>query len=268
MAMPAASAAAMHSASFLDPPGSTTYWIPNAAAASMLSGNGKKASETSTVWARTCAGSRPRRATFSRAFSMASLRMESTRLGWPAPMPRTACCPGAHSHASRIALDLRCLQIRMPKSASGRRASGIAAFVTGCQASGAFRSASCVSVPPLIRRVSLRASGAAKGRSSEISRMSLDLAFRNSRASGSNAGAMSASTNRPLSTCAVARSTGRVTAMTEPNDETTSPSQAAASASASVAPVAAPQGLVCLMMTAAGHACSSRAASSAASPST
>ena len=61
---------------------------------------------------------------------------------------------------------------------------------------------------------------------------------------------------------------GRVTAMTEPKAETTSPSQASARALARVSAVAAPQGLVCLMITAAGASWSSRTASRAASPST
>ena len=65
-----------------------------------------------------------------------------------------------------------------------------------------------------------------------------------------------ASTNRPgsASTSAVAASTARFSPSTEPNALSGSPSIARCRASASVSATAAPQGLLCLMTTAAGSA--------------
>jgi len=69
------------------------------------------------------------------------------------------------------------------------------------------------------------------------------------------------------SACAVSRSTGRLTATMPPNDESRSASRARTYASAADVPVAAPQGLVCLITAAAGSSNSStmRAAASRSS---
>src|SRR5690606_13564211 len=81
MDMPCSSAAAITSASRMEPPGWITAAMPAAAAASMPSRKGKKASEAITEPA-TC---RPA----SAAFRPAILAL-TTRLIWPAPMP-TVC---------------------------------------------------------------------------------------------------------------------------------------------------------------------------------
>jgi len=80
------------------------------------------------------------------------------------------------------------------------------------------------------------------------------LVVNSSKAAGSNRGATIASTNRPgtHSTSAAAVSTARLRPRTEPNALSGSPSMARCKATASVSAVAAPQGLLCLMTTAAG----------------
>ena len=88
MAMPAASAAAITSASRIEPPGWITAVAPAATAASSPSAKGKKASEATTL----PSVSRPARPAAWAASSLfqAAMRAESTRLSWPAPMPTVA----------------------------------------------------------------------------------------------------------------------------------------------------------------------------------
>ena len=109
------------------------------------------------------------------------------------------------------------------------------------------------------RRGSGRSSAAATGPSwpTSISRtlaFHLGLVVRISSASLSKSGATMASTNRPgaASTSAVAASTVRFSPSTEPNALSGSPSIARCKAAASVSATAAPQGLLCLITTAAG----------------
>ena len=76
--MPCSSAAAITSSSRIEPPGWITAAMPAAAAVSMPSRNGKKASEAITAPAI----GRPASSAFQRP-----MRAESTRLIWPAPTP-------------------------------------------------------------------------------------------------------------------------------------------------------------------------------------
>ena len=92
MARPRRSAAAMTSASRTEPPGWITAVAPALAASSTPSGNGKKASEATTLPAsEDCA-------------FITAIFTESTRLIWPAPTPSVA-----PSLAKTMALDLTCL---------------------------------------------------------------------------------------------------------------------------------------------------------------
>jgi hypothetical protein len=87
MARPASSAAAITSASRIEPPGWITAVRP-LAAASRPSAKGKKASEATTLpLARLCGS--PAACAASSAFQ-AAMREESTRFIWPAPMPTVA----------------------------------------------------------------------------------------------------------------------------------------------------------------------------------
>ena len=87
--MPAASAAAITSASRIEPPGWITAVAPAATAASSPSANGKNASEATTLPARQRALDSPAAFAASSAFH-AAMRAQSTRLGCPAPMPTVA----------------------------------------------------------------------------------------------------------------------------------------------------------------------------------
>ncbi|KAG1364724.1 hypothetical protein G6F59_018933 [Rhizopus arrhizus] len=78
MARPCSSAAAITSASRIEPPGWITALMPAAAAASMPSRNGKNASEAITE---------PSTTRFASAALMPAMRAEYTRLIWPAPTP-------------------------------------------------------------------------------------------------------------------------------------------------------------------------------------
>src|SRR3989454_545631 len=92
MAMPAASAAATTSASFIEPPGWITAVTPARAPNSRPSGNGKNASEAMTA---------PRVRSAARCTASWTA---STRDIWPAPTPTAA-----PSLNSTIALDFTCL---------------------------------------------------------------------------------------------------------------------------------------------------------------
>ena len=84
IAMPRASAAAMTSASFTEPPGWMAQVAPASAAASRPSGKGKKASD---AMAEPCSESLA-----SPAFQTA-MREESMRDIWPAPTLRVRSLP-------------------------------------------------------------------------------------------------------------------------------------------------------------------------------
>ncbi|MCY1177579.1 hypothetical protein D9M73_178930 [compost metagenome] len=78
MAMPASSAAAITSASRIEPPGWITAVMPALAALSMPSRNGKKASLAITA---------PGTGRPACSALIAAMRAELTRLIWPAPTP-------------------------------------------------------------------------------------------------------------------------------------------------------------------------------------
>ena len=84
IAIPRSSAAAMTSGSFTEPPGWMAAVAPASAAASRPSGNGKKASLHTTL---------PASGSFASPAFHTAMRLESTRLIWPAPVPSVRPSP-------------------------------------------------------------------------------------------------------------------------------------------------------------------------------
>ena len=151
MAMPCSLQAATVSSSRREPPGWMIAVTPAAAATSGPSRNGKNASEASTA---------PRLR--SPAFSTA-IRTESSRLIWPAPTPRSW-----PSLATTIAFDLTIAQTRQAKARSRQLAlgRGPARSPPGPPAgSASSRSQPWASSPPSIRRRSRPEGAGSPGRS-------------------------------------------------------------------------------------------------------
>ena len=104
MAMPYWSAALITSSSFIEPPGWMTAVMPCLPAMSILSMNGKKASEAMTA---------PFTSSPASPAFITAMRVESIRDIWPAPMPIVI-----RPFASTMALLLTCLQTFHAKSMS------------------------------------------------------------------------------------------------------------------------------------------------------
>ena len=154
--MPAASAAAITSASRTEPPGWATARTPASMSTCRPSGNGKNASDAATE----PAARSPARATARRA--------ESTRFTWPIPTPTVA--PPA---ASRIALDLTDRTARQANTRSARSAPSRAAPQASRHAAGSSPGAStpsriCTSTPPETGRHSAGSGRNAGARSSRM----------------------------------------------------------------------------------------------------
>src|SRR5690606_31769408 len=142
IAMSCSSAAAITSASRIEPPGWITARMPASPAASRPSRNGKNASEAITEPGTTSPAS---------AALMPAMRAEYTRLICPAPTPTVAL-----SFAYTMALDFTYLATRQANSRSRSSASVGARFVT-CFSSPAVMprvSADCSSRPEPMRLLS------------------------------------------------------------------------------------------------------------------
>ena len=219
--------------------------MPARAIRSIESGNGKKASDASTL---------PR--TRSPAFSSA-IRTASTRLVCPSPAP-TRFVPWQ----TAIALLVSRRTIVKAKLSDWVSAGAGAALVTTRHVAGSSQALSgrWAKIAPAMLRSSkpdVASQGSPAGTStSRTLPFHVGRVVSSSTASGSKAGAAITSTNSPgaRSTSAQPRSNVRLTATIEPKALVGSAAIAVASASAAVAPAAAPQGFVCFTTTAAGVA--------------
>src|SRR6266481_1943807 len=233
---PSRSAAAITSASRTEPPGWITAVAPALAASSTPSGNGKKASEATTL-----------PASGDCAFITASFT-ESTRLICPAPTPSVA-----PSFAKTIALDFTCFATFHAKRivCSSFGIGGRFVTVRNSLSWISPRSGCCTSIPPRTRFSCSSRSGSRPpgGNSSNrrfffVAKMALDFS--------SKPGAAMHSTKSFATSSAVAASTTRLNARTPPNADTGSHASAFRYASRKVPCSAVPHGLLCLMITAAG----------------
>src|SRR5882672_7406843 len=236
IAKPSRSAAAITSASRTEPPGWITAVAPALAASSTPSGNGKNASEATTLPASgDCA-------------FITAIFTESTRLICPAPTPSVA-----PSFANTIALDFTCFATFHAKRIVRLSSTVGTRFVTvrNSQSLISPRSGCCTSIPPRMRfNCSSRSGSKPHGGSS--SKRRFFFAAKTALAFSSNPGAAMHSTKSFATSSAVAASTTRLNASTPPNAETGSHASAFKYASRRAACSAVPQGLLCLMITATG----------------
>ena len=184
MAMPCSSHASMLSSSRMEPPGWMMAVTPKLASASTLSRNGKNASDAATRFF----GSRPMRSHASSARSPAK-RPESTRFGWPGPMPMPAWFL-----EMRMALDFTPLHTFHANSSSSISSSVGLRLVGTVNSSGVSVTASAVwaKMPPSTERYSTRT-----GASTPPVRRTRRFFFtcKSSSAAGSKLGAIMTSTN-------------------------------------------------------------------------
>src|SRR5713101_8415488 len=236
IASPSRSAAAITSGSRTEPPGWITAVAPAFAASSTPSGNGKNASEATTLPASgVCA-------------FITAIFTESTRLICPAPTPSVA-----PSFANTMAFDFTCLHT-FHANRIVRSSSAVGARLVTVRSSPSLispRSGCCTSIPPRIRLSCNSRSGSNPPGGSSSNRKFF-FAAKSALAFSSNPGAAIHSTNSFATSSAVAASTTRLNASTPPNAETGSHARAFKYASSSVFCSAVPQGLLCLMITVAG----------------
>ena len=197
------------------PPGWMMAFAPASASTSTPSRNGKKASDATTEPAMV----RPACSALIRA-----MRVESTRLIWPAPTPTVA-----PSRQYTMAFDFTYMATRQAKVRSVISCAVGARFVTTLRrpSSDSGSSAVWISRPEPTRftscRLRPRAQAVAAFGSTPSSGISstrtLALAASSFSASAVKAGAISTSTNWPLTASAVAASTGVLKAMMPPKAE-------------------------------------------------